>query len=149
MCLYTRWGKRKLWWVLRLWLQAGWWGSRSRAEESWRIAVWIAVPDLVLKTSVGTVESSVVAGAQAKTCNAPTVSREDGDVLHREDRSHIVVPNKPQDLIRFCFYYYKTPSINLKIMILALNYWICRISSLKGPSHNPNLLMLNTGKYFH
>lgn len=53
---------------------------------------------------MGTVESSAAVGAQAKICNAPTVSGEDGGVLHGKDKSHVVVPSKPQDLICLCFY---------------------------------------------
>lgn len=68
-------GRRRLWWALRLWLQAACWAFRSRAEANWKTAVWTVVKDLVMKTTVVLVASLAVAGAPVKTCNAPTVRK--------------------------------------------------------------------------
>lgn len=92
VCLSILWGRRKLWWALRLWLQDACWEFRSRAEANWRIAVWTVIKDLVLKTTVAPVESSAAAGAPAKTCSAPTVRR--GMVVHSIGRTNLMLKCK-------------------------------------------------------
>lgn len=72
MCLCILSGKRRWWWALKLPSQAGCWGSRSRVEENWS-AVWIAVPGLVWKVTVGTVWSGAAAGVPGLTQNVPMV----------------------------------------------------------------------------